>query len=169
MIKSLLHTLGFTSPSFVGGITPDMCKWTEDSSIQGCPLPAVLIVPIKQHIGQACTPLVQVGELVLRGQKIAKSEGYLSVPIHAPTSGRVSKIEEYAIPHPSGMGLTSIFIEPDGKDERDTSLAPMSNWQELDPAELRERVRICGIAGLGGAVFQLLSSYLKTKATRLKR
>jgi len=129
MIKSLLNSLGFASAPFSGGITPEMCKWTENNAIEDCPLPPLFIVPIKQHIGQACTPLVEVGDLVLRGQKIAKSEGYLSVPIHAPTSGKVIKIEEHAIPHPSGMGLASIFIEPDGKDERDTSLAPITDWQ----------------------------------------
>ncbi|MDQ6956276.1 MAG: electron transport complex subunit RsxC [Mariprofundaceae bacterium] len=163
MIKSLLNKLGFASAPFAGGITPDMCKWTENAAIEDCPLPPLFIVPIKQHIGQACSPLVQVGDLVLRGQKIAKSEGYLSVPIHAPTSGKVIKIEEHAIPHPSGMGLTSIFIEPDGKDERDTSLAGLDNWQTLDPAELRERVRLCGIAGLGGAAFPTFIKLLKDK------
>jgi len=161
MIKSFFNKLGFTNGGFSGGITPDMCKWTEKSSIEDCPLPPLFIVPIKQHIGQACTPLVQVGDLVLRGQKIAKSEGYLSVPIHAPTSGKVIKIEESPIPHPSGMGLPSIFIEPDGKDARDNSLAPMTNWQTLDPAELRERVRLCGIAGLGGAAFPTFIKLLK--------
>ena len=45
------------------------------------------------------------------------------------------------------MGLTSIFIEPDGKDERDISLVPITDWEKSDPAELRERVRLCGIAG----------------------
>jgi len=163
MIKTLFNSLGFASAPFAGGITPDMCKWTENNAIEDCPLPPLFIMPIKQHIGQACTPLVQVGDLVLRGQKIAKSEGYLSVPIHAPTSGKVIKIEEHAIPHSSGMGLASIFIEPDGKDERDTSLAPITDWQDADPAELRERVRVCGIAGLGGAAFPTFIKLLKDK------
>ncbi|MDX8397396.1 MAG: electron transport complex subunit RsxC [Mariprofundaceae bacterium] len=163
MIKSFFNKLGFTSATFTGGINPDMCKWTEDSSIEDCPIPPLLIVPMKQHIGQACTALVQVGDTVLRGQKIAKSEGYLSVPIHAPTSGKIIKIEEHAIAHPSGMGLSSIFIEPDGIDARDSSLAPLSDWQNKDPAELRERVRICGIAGLGGAAFPTFIKLLKDK------
>ncbi|MDQ6955500.1 MAG: electron transport complex subunit RsxC [Mariprofundaceae bacterium] len=161
MIKSLLNTLGFTSPPFDGGITPNMCKWTEGSSIKTCPLPPVLIVPLKQHIGQPCTPLVKIGDLVLRGQKIAKAEGYLSAPVHAPTSGKVIKIEEHAIPHPSGMGMVSIFIEPDGKDQRDMLLDPMTNWLQRDPAELRERVRMCGIVGLGGAAFPTFIKLLK--------
>jgi len=153
MIKHFFKKLGFSSVPFAGGIQPDMRKETEHSPIEICPLPPLLIVPIKQHIGQACSPLVKVGEHVLRGQKIAKAEGYVSVPIHAPTSGKVIKIEEHAIPHPSGMGLSSIFIEPDGLDERDTSLQPITDWLHTDVSVLRERVRVCGIAGLGGAAF----------------
>ena len=163
MLKSLWHKLGFPQAPFEGGITPDMSKWSAGVAIQDCPLPPLLIVPIKQHIGQACTPLVHVGDKVLRGQKIAKSEGYLSVPIHAPTSGKVIKIEEHPIPHPSGMGLPSIFIEPDGKDESDTSLQPLKHWQPLDTAELRERVRLCGIAGLGGAAFPTFIKLLQDR------
>ena len=153
MIKQFLNKLGISPSGFAGGIHPDMRKWTEQSPIQTCPLPSLLVIPMKQHIGHICSPLVGIGERVLRGQKIAKAEGYLSVPVHAPTSGTVIKIEEHAIPHPSGMGLQSIFIEPDGLDERDTSLAPMPDWQAQDVGALRERVRMCGIAGLGGATF----------------
>ncbi|MDQ6974120.1 MAG: electron transport complex subunit RsxC [Mariprofundaceae bacterium] len=153
MIKHFFKKLGFSTAPFAGGIQPDMHKATEYSPIETCPLPPLLIVPIKQHIGQACSPLVTVGDHVLRGQKIAKAEGYVSIPIHAPTSGKVIKMEEHAIPHPSGMGLSSIFIEPDGLDERDTSLQPITDWQNIDVGALRERVRMCGIAGLGGAAF----------------
>ncbi|MDQ6994615.1 MAG: electron transport complex subunit RsxC [Mariprofundaceae bacterium] len=153
MIKHFFKKLGFSQAPFAGGIQPNMRKETEHSPIEVCPLPPLLIMPIKQHIGQACSPLVAVGDHVLRGQKIAKAEGYVSVPIHAPTSGQVIKIEDYAIPHPSGMGLTSIFIEPDGLDERDETLKPIEDWQHTDVSALRERVRMCGIAGLGGAAF----------------
>jgi len=138
-----------------------MSKVTDNSSISTSLLAPVYIVPIKQHIGEVCTPIVSVGEQVFRGQKIAKSQGYVSVPVHAPTSGKVVKIEEHAIPHPSGMGLPSIFIEPDGNDTRDESLKPISDYREKDPAELRERVRICGVAGLGGAVFPTFIKLLK--------
>jgi len=163
MLKSLARKLGFSHAPFAGGITPDMSKWTAHQSIETCPLPPVFIVPMKQHIGQACTPLVSIGDTVLRGQKIAKSEGYLSVPVHAPTSGKIIKIEEHAIPHPSGMGLPAIFIEPDGKDERDNNLLPMCDWPALDAAELRERVRLCGIAGLGGAAFPTFIKLLQDR------
>jgi len=153
LLESLLQGLGLSSPHFAGGITPEMHKITADAPIEACPLAPVHTVPLKQHIGETCLPLVGVGDTVLRGQKIGRSQGYLSAPIHAPTSGRVTKIEEHAIPHPSGLGMPCIFIEPDGEDRADESLKPIHTYRETDPAELRERIRLCGIAGLGGAVF----------------
>ncbi|MDX8384693.1 MAG: RnfABCDGE type electron transport complex subunit C [Ghiorsea sp.] len=148
---------------FRGGIHPQQDKHSAGKNIISCPLPPVLIHPMKQHIGQPCEPMVSIGDRVLRGQKIAKSQGYLSVPIHASTSGRVVKIEEHAIPHPSGMGLPSIFIEPDGLDEVDESLQPMPNYRSVSAVELRERIRFAGLAGMGGAVFPTFVKLVQDK------
>ena len=167
MLHTLLKSMGIGG-TFSGGIEPEMSKITADSSIATSMMAPLYIVPIKQHIGEVCEPLVSVGDTVLRGQKIGKSQGYVSVPIHAPTSGKVIKIEEHAIPHPSGMGLPSIFIEPDGKDTEDKSLQPFSDYRNTDPAELRERVRFCGIAGLGGAVFPTFIKLLKDQRNPIK-
>jgi len=161
LLEPFLRSLGLSSPHFSGGITPDMHKITADSPIESCPLAPVHIVPLKQHIGEASTPLVTVGEHVLRGQKIGKSQGYLSVPVHAPTSGKVVKIEEHCIPHPSGLGMPCIFIEPDGEERADESLVPIHTYRETDPVELRERIRLAGIAGLGGAVFPTFIKLLR--------
>ena len=161
MLHTLLRSTGERPGIFSGGIEPEMSKITAHAPISTSLVAPIYILPIKQHIGEVCTPIVSIGEHVFRGQKIAKSQGYVSVPVHAPTSGKVVKIEEHAIPHPSGMGLPSIFIEPDGNDTRDESLEPISDYRERDPAELRERVRLCGIAGLGGAVFPTFIKLLK--------
>ena len=153
MLRNLAQRLGMMAHSFDGGIHPAQHKISAALASEPCPLSPIHILPMKMHIGAPCTSLVAVGDYVLRGQKIAKSEGYVSVPVHAPTSGRVVRIEEYAIPHPSGMGIPSIFIESDGDDAADDSIEPISDWRGMDPALLRERARMCGLAGLGGAVF----------------
>jgi len=152
-LRNLAQRLGMIAHSFPGGVHPQQHKLTGTAPIEICELAPVHIVPMKQHIGAPCSPLVKVGEHVLRGQKIAKSEGYVSVPVHAPTSGMVVKIEEHPIAHPSGMGMPSIFIESDGDDTTDQTLEPITDWLNTDPAILRERARMCGLAGLGGAVF----------------
>ncbi|MDX8377542.1 MAG: electron transport complex subunit RsxC [Mariprofundales bacterium] len=143
----------FRPHGFAGGILPPQKKRTATSAIRCLPLSALYIVPIKQHIGMSCQPIVSVGDYVLRGQKIAKAPALITASIHAPTSGKVIKIEEHAVPHPSGLGMLCIFIETDGDDTADESLSPLSNYHELDPAIIRERVRVCGLAGLGGALF----------------
>jgi len=155
-LKAMIGTAGFS-----GGVHPKQMKNTAGLPIVDSPLPPRLILPLKQHIGQVCTPIVEVGDRVLRGQKIGKSQGYVSAPVHAPTSGTVLAIEEHAVPHPSGMGRLCIIIEPDGKDEADENLPPISNYRAEDPGLIRERIRLSGIVGLGGAVFPTFIKLLR--------
>jgi len=162
-LRKLAQRLGMMAHSFPGGVHPDQHKLTAASAIEICELAPMHILPMKQHIGSPCSPLVKIGEHVLRGQKIAKSEGYVSVPVHAPTSGTVVKIEEHPIAHPSGMGMASIFIETDGDDAVDETLDPITDWLNTDPAVLRERARMCGLAGLGGAVFPTFIKLVRDK------
>jgi len=162
-IRTLAQRLGMIAHGFPGGIHPVQNKVTGSMPIETCELAPLYILPMKQHIGAPCSPLVNIGDRVLRGQKIAKSEGYVSVPVHAPTSGRVVKIESHPIAHPSGMGIPSIFIESDGDDAVDQSLEPIHDWQNCDPALLRERARMCGLAGLGGAVFPTFIKLVRDK------
>jgi len=168
MLRTLAQRLGMLKHDFVGGVHPDMQKISAASPIEDFGISPVHILPMKQHIGEACSPLVGVGDRVLRGQKIARSEGYVSVPVHAPTSGRVVKIEEHPIPHPSGLGMPSIFIEADGDDEADNSLAPLTDWINCEPAVLRERARMAGLAGLGGAVFPTFIKLVQDKRFRIE-
>ncbi len=135
------------------GVHPDMHKESAGLAIREAPLPPLLVLPVRQHIGQACEPVVDVGARVWRGQEIARSQGYISTSIHAPTSGTVVKIEDNAIVHPSGIGMRSIFIEPDGEDRWLETIEPVADYRSEEPAALREVIRARGIAGLGGALF----------------
>ncbi len=117
--------------------------------LQQAALPDELILRLKQHIGEPNDPLVQVGDRVLRGQKIADTPERVAAPIHAPTSGTVIAIEERPVAHPSGKSDRCIVIRPDGED-RSIDFQPVSSQ---DPQELLQRLREAGIVGLGGAVF----------------
>ena len=139
--------------SFHGGVHPEQNKLqstTEPSS--QAQLPAKLILPLHQHIGSAAEAAVEVGERVLKGQKIANASGYISAPIHAPTSGKIIDIGEYPIPHPSGLSALSIVIETDGLDEW-IEYIPEQDYTEINPSHLRNIIREAGIVGLGGAGF----------------
>jgi len=82
---------------------------------------------------------------------IGRPEGYVSVGVHAPTSGRVVAVEPRPVPHPSGLMDLCVVIEADGED-RAVEPAPL-DWHRMDPSALRNRLREMGLAGLGGAVF----------------
>ncbi len=122
------------------------------SPIETIPLPEKLILPLQQHLGQTAEAIVKTGDKVLKGQKIAKASSYVSVPLHAPTSGTVIDVDNYPIAHPSSMKSMCVVIKPDGQ-EQWIEKHPVSNYESMMPEQLRELVFEAGIVGMGGAGF----------------
>jgi H+/Na+-translocating ferredoxin:NAD+ oxidoreductase subunit C len=138
---------------FHGGIHPRENKHqSTGTAIATAGIPEQLTLPLSQHIGAAAEPVVRVGEHVLKGQLIAAAQGFVSVPVHAPTSGTVVAIEDRLIAHPSGLLAPCIVIASDGRDEW-IAHSGTADYQSLDKAELLRRIRDAGIAGMGGAGF----------------
>lgn len=136
-----------------GGIHPAEHKQLSNRMpIQPAPLPKRLTVPLNQHIGAPAEPMVAVGEPVLKGQLIAAANGFVSVPVHAPTSGTVRFIGPQPYPHASGMLAPAIVIDSDGLEQWCT-LTPYPDYQSLDNSTLIALIRQAGISGLGGAGF----------------
>lgn len=124
---------------------------TAGKPIEPMPLPERLVVPLRQHIGAVPEPIVARGDLVAKGQLLARSDAYVSATVHAPTSGVIKDILE--LPHPTlGKGMAFV-LEPDGRDAWVEGLPVLRDWRELDPDALRELVRAGGVVGLGGAAF----------------
>lgn len=137
--------------TFPGGIhPPDNKKWSSHKAIEECPLPEELVIPLSQHIGAPAEACVQVGDLVKKGQAIGQAKGFVSVPVHASTSGEVIAVE--ARPHPSGRALPAVVIRPDGEDAWIEDLQT-ARLEELEAGEIRDRIRDAGIVGMGGATF----------------
>jgi electron transport complex protein RnfC len=131
--------------------------------LQTATLPNELILPLRQHIGEANQPLVKVGEAVKRGQRLAQTSEFVSAPIHAPTSGVISAIEPRLIAHPSGQPDICIVLQPDGKDTAlENPLAEFANDLD-DPQALLKLIRAAGIVGLGGAVFPSAAKLAKAQ------
>jgi electron transport complex protein RnfC len=147
-----------TLHSFDGGIHPQENKYqSTQTAIAQLPLPAQLVVPVGQHIGAPAEVIVAVGDVVLKGQMIAKPKGFISAAIHAPTSGKVVAIEQRELPHSSGLEGICIIIDSDGKDQwleeiANGSLA-IEDYLDTDNDVLVNRIRDCGITGMGGAGF----------------
>ena len=133
------------------GVAPPANKNTASSSIEPGPGPEIVIIPLQQHIGPPCDPLVKAGERVLLGQKIGDSEAYVSAPVHASVSGEVTAVREH--PHPTGQDVLSVFIKSDGKDEMSPEVRPPGDPMEMSPEQIRVRIREGGVVGLGGAAF----------------
>jgi electron transport complex protein RnfC len=139
--------------SFPGGLQIPTFKDLSDSEISILhPLPERLILPLQQHIGIPSLPIVAVGDKVLKGQVIARADGYVSVPMHASTSGKIIDIGNYPVPHPSELKAPCIVIESDGEDKL-FDIQPTHEYASVDPKELQAVIRECGIIGIGGAGF----------------
>jgi len=130
---------------FFGGIHP---KYNKEMSKVVTTLhtiePDLVVIPMVQHIGAPCTPLVKVGDRVLKGQKIGDGEG-LCVPVHASVSGFVKAIEPR--PHVRGTNILSVVIANDFKKESVTMPIPDTD------DEILHAIREAGIVGMGGAAF----------------
>ncbi len=137
-----------------GGVHPDYRKeLTSEKPIVAMPPSELLYLPVQQHIGAPAEPVVGIGERVRKGQLVARAQGDVSAPIHAPTSGRVADIASLTAPHPSGLPQRTIVIESDGADEWAELPAPIDDPFAADARTLAARVAECGIVGLGGATF----------------
>ncbi len=139
----------FKGKSFSGGVKVPENKLTENESVEVFPAPKRAVLPLAQHIGAPCEPVVKRGDKVKTGQIIANSKAFVSAPIHASISGKVTGFIKTITPS-SGKVVEAIVIDSDGEDE----------WERMEAMdlsaprdELLKRIRDAGIVGLGGATF----------------
>jgi electron transport complex protein RnfC len=139
--------------TFHGGIhPPENKRQSLGRPIADAGIPPELVLPLSQHIGAPAEPLVAPGDKVLKGQIIAAAKGFVSVPVHAPTSGTLVAIEDRPVAHPSGLTAPCAVIASDGLD-RWTELHPVADYRRTDKTELLAQIADAGIAGMGGAGF----------------
>ncbi|MGR8999021.1 MAG: electron transport complex subunit RsxC [Gammaproteobacteria bacterium] len=120
--------------------------------VNNFPLPEKLYIPLQQHVGKPAEPLIRVGDKVLKGQLLAYSQGMISAPVHAPSSGVILDVNDYPAPHPSALPIRTIVLETDGNDEWIETHTVADPFQ-LTPEDISLRVGAAGIVGLGGATF----------------
>lgn len=136
---------------FFGGIHPkDKKELTSREMAIVAPEPDIVTIPLRQHVGVLCNPIVNVGDYVKFGQKIGDGDGFC-VPVHSSVSGKVIAIEKR--PHISGMDVESIVIENDYQNTPANEMKKYSNPSNLSRDELLAIIREAGIVGMGGATF----------------
>ena len=137
---------------FIGGVHPDDGKALScEKRIRVAPLLEKYVVPVPQNIGKPPKVIVNKGDLVKKGQLIAEADGFVSVPLHSPTSGTVG--ETVLIPGAVGTMIPAIEIFSDGQDEWGSPLEPIPDWKNTDREILKKRICDAGIIGMGGAAF----------------
>lgn len=138
--------------TFKGGVNvPHNKGFTEDLPIEPAEEPAIVTIPLHQHTGAPCDPVVKVGDEVKVGQKIGQSGAFVSAPVHSSVSGIVKKITPMAIP--TGLTVNCVVIESDGKNTMDESVRPKGDLEDLSSEEVIQIIKEAGITGMGGAGF----------------
>ena len=152
-----------------GGLRlPGHKSQTTSSRIQNVPVPAQLVLPISQHVGEAAQPLVGIGEHVLKGQLLADTGGALGAPVHAPSSGKVAPIEPRPVSRRLGDNAPCIIIDCDGEDRPAGQAMSAPHFTELSPDALTTEILRGGIVGLGGAVFPTAQKLLQAISGRVE-
>ena len=138
--------------TFKGGVHPyDGKELAMDKAIVDLRPEGVMVYPLSQHIGAPAKPLVQKGERVLLGQKIAEANGFISAPVISSVSGTVKSIEKRLTV--GGAMVESIVVDNDQQYESIPGFGEKRDYKAMSREEIVNIVRDAGIVGLGGAGF----------------
>ncbi|SDL95497.1 electron transport complex subunit RsxC [Halarsenatibacter silvermanii] len=146
--------LGLFKNKTKGVHPPENKHLSADSQLEKPSPPEEVAVPIQQHIGAPLELMIEKGDEVKKGQKLADSEAFVSAPVHATISGEVKSIEKVATP--SGEKVTAVRITASDSDQQEGfSKIEVDDFdsENPSPSAIRNCVREAGIAGMGGAMF----------------
>jgi len=130
---------------------PEFKEATCHLPIRRLPFAPLLIVPLSQHTGAPAVPIVNEGQEVVRGEPIAQAGGFVSVPMHAPATGRVERI---ALARTARGDLgRAIYIKPYPSASQEVLYGAAQDVDRMTPEELVVAVQETGVVGLGGAAF----------------
>ena len=130
---------------------PELKGLTAAVPIRRLPFPDEVVLPLSQHAGKPAVPLVQAGDVVERGDKVAEADGWMSSPVHASAAGTVRAIE--LCPHPSGAWQPAIRLAVTAYSAQVPRRRLVPEWRGLSREQLVDAVRQAGVVGLGGAAF----------------
>ena len=138
--------------TFRHGVHPPESKdETSGLAIRQFPFAPLLIVPLVQHMGAPSLPVVEEGQEVQRGQRIARADGFMSVSMHAPASGLIRRIA--LAPSISGRMVPAVYLEPFAGDTQEVEEGTPCPLDSATPDEIIAAIQDAGVVGLGGAAF----------------
>ncbi len=139
---------------------PPQCKeLSENAAIEPIAAPEIVVLPLLQHIGGPCVPVVKPKQQVVFGELVAKGETFVSTALHAPVTGVVQKMQMTTLAN--GRHLQAIVIRAQGEqlsgqdlwDELYGGRWPQKTYQTMKPEDISKAIHDGGIVGLGGAAF----------------
>jgi len=138
--------------TFRHGVHPPESKdETRELPIRQFPFAPLLILPLSQHLGKPSVPEVREGQTVVRGQRIARADGFVSVSLHAPATGTVRRIA--LTPSNSGRMIPGIFLEPHPGSTQEVMPGTPCPLDTATPEQIVAAIQDAGLVGLGGAAF----------------
>lgn len=138
--------------TFRNGVHPPEHKSETDGlPIKQFPFAPLLVLPTAQHIGAPSKIIVREGQEVVRGQLLAEADGYVSVPLHAPVSGRVRKIAN--VPTVKGEMALGIYLEAFPASGQEVLEGEGIDYKTATQEDILQGIQNAGIVGLGGAAF----------------
>jgi electron transport complex protein RnfC len=130
---------------------PEHKEQTCHLPIRRLPFAPLLVVPFSQHTGAPALPIVREGQEVVRGEPIAEAGGFVSVPMHAPATGRVERIA--LAPSARGDLTRAIYLRPYASASQEVLYGAPQDIEHMTPDQIVRAVQATGVVGLGGAAF----------------
>jgi len=137
-----------------GGVHPEENKLSADQPIQDIPMPKQIIVPLGQCLGAPAECIVKKGDRVLTGQLIGTAKGFVSANVHSPATGTIAKVD--VVMDHTGYYKPAVFIDREDQDEWVEGVIQTDELLteiKLDSKQIIDKVKECGIVGMGGATF----------------
>ncbi|RKZ33915.1 MAG: electron transport complex subunit RsxC [Gammaproteobacteria bacterium] len=154
----------FSGKTFSHGVhAPDNKHRTSDLAVRRIPFSEHMVIPLSQHFGAPSVPIVHAGQEVVRGEPIAKADGFMSVPMHSPGTGVIEDIG--LMPTARGPKTPSIILRLHPGAGQNVLYGARRDITTMTPEEIIQAVQDSGMVGMGGAAFP---THVKMAAAREK-
>ena len=138
----------FVQKTFPHGVHfHDNKELSKDMPLERMPAPSDVFISVSQHIGAPSSPVVAVGDKVVKGQLIAEANGGLGSKVYSSVCGEVVAIVKKA----GATGAVSDHIHI--KTVESEECMTLADIDKNDAQSILQRIFEAGIVGMGGAGF----------------
>ena len=152
---------GVREARFPGGVHPPERKiLAADAPIEVLPTPDAVRIPLWQHLGAPCEPVVKPRTEVALGDVVGDAKAFVSAPVHASVAGSVGRASVATLPNGRHVPVVTIQAAAEQPwtgdalwEETFGGEWPTDGLDRYEAQEIVEAARRAGLVGLGGAAF----------------